>query len=316
MKGVKVTGGEWNGEEATTRALQVVGDCVAEYLKHGEGKKFICSAITINHAKELHRQFTAAGVQCEVFTSAEEAVECEDIVTEFRKPDSYIRGLITVSKASKGFDVSDVGVVIMARPLRKSLSDHLQLLGRGLRTSPETGKTECIVLDHSGNCERFWDEMNEFFETGATELDDGIKKPKAAKKKPRAEDVMVKCPSCKTLHRAMPSCPSCGFEYPRRATVEHIPGTLQEMLASGNQRKLVAEIWPQVCCYARSLNPNDPNRARAKAYAMYKQLAGVMAKADFWSTETKPASPELRKQLENLDKQYWIKRRAQQRKTA
>jgi hypothetical protein len=68
------------------------------------------------------------------------------MVEEFRKPDSYIRGLISVAALSKGFDVSDCGVIIMARPLRSSLSEHIQILGRGLRTHP--GKEECIVLDH------------------------------------------------------------------------------------------------------------------------------------------------------------------------
>jgi len=314
MKGVKVTAGEWSAEEATSRALQVVGDCVAEYLKHGNAQKFICSAITIAHACELHRQFAAAGVQCVVYTSKETKEECDDIVTEFRNTDSSISGLITVSKATKGFDVTDVGCIIMARPLRKSLAEHIQLLGRGLRL--HEGKTECIVLDHSGNCERFWDEMNEFFETGALELDDGTKKPKEAKKKPKAEDVMVKCPHCKTLHKARPTCPSCGFEYRRRSNVEHVEGTLEEILTTGTQRQLTKDIWPQICLYARLANPSDFGRARAKAYAMFKQLTGKMAAADFFQTEPAPISPDLRKKLSNLDKAYWAKRRGQQRAVA
>jgi DNA repair protein RadD len=313
MTGVKVSAGEWEQKEATKRALQVVGDCVAEYLKHGNSQKFICSAITVDHAREIHRQFTAAGIQCVVYTSKESEEECDEIVTEFKKSDSYIRGLITVSKATKGFDVTDVGCVIMARPLRKSLAEHIQLLGRGLRL--HEGKTECIVLDHSGNCERFWDEMNEFFETGAIELDDGVKKPKAEKKKPKAEDVMVKCPHCKTLHKAKPFCPSCGHEYPKRTTVEHVVGTLEEILAAGNQRKLLTDVWPMVCQYAR-LKADDEFRAKKKAYAMYKELTGNMARADFFATIPVLPTPEVAKKLVNMEKRYWIKRRAADRRAA
>ena len=29
-----------------------------------------------------------------------------------------------------------------------------EVLGRGLRISPETGKTDCLVLDYGGNVER------------------------------------------------------------------------------------------------------------------------------------------------------------------
>ncbi|MDR7006072.1 DEAD/DEAH box helicase [Paraburkholderia strydomiana] len=315
MDGVKVNVGEWEQKEAAKRALEVVGDCVAEYLKHGNNQKFICSAITVDHAREIHRQFTAAGIQCVVYTSRETDSECDEIVSEFSKADSFIRGLITVSKATKGFDVPDVGCVIMCRPLRKSLADHIQLLGRGLRTSPGTGKTECIVLDHSGNCERFWDEMNEFFETGAIELDDGKKKPKAEKKTPKAEDAMVKCPHCATLHKARPACPSCGHEYPIRKTVQHVEGTLQELLASGNQRQLLTDVWPMVCQFAR-LKSDDEERARRKAYAMYKELTGTMAKADFFATIPVLPTPEVARRLVNAEKRYWIKWRAEKRKAA
>jgi superfamily II DNA or RNA helicase len=315
MAGVKVSKGEWEQKEATKRALKVVGDCVAEYLKHGNGKKFICSAITVDHARELHRQFMAAGVQCAVYTSKESEEECDEIVGEFRKPDSFIRGLITVSKATKGFDVPDVGVVIMARPLRKSLADHIQLMGRGLRTSQETGKTELIILDHSGNCERFWEDMNEFFETGALELDDGKKKPKKVKPKSKPEDALTKCPHCRALHKPAPFCPSCGHEYPKRQTVQHVAGTLQEMLASGNQRRLLTDIWPMVCHYARSKS-DDMYRAKSKAYAMYKELTGSMAKADFFDTIPILPTPEVAKKFVNMDKRYWIQRRAVSRKAA
>lgn len=315
MTGVKVNAGEWAQKEAAKRALQVVGDCVAEYLKHGQSQKFICSAITVDHAREIHRQFSAAGIQCVVYTSREKKEECDEIVYEFSKRDSYIRGLITVSKATKGFDVPDVGCVIMCRPLRKSLADVIQLMGRGLRTSPETGKTELIVLDHSGNIERFWDEINEFFETGAIELDDGKKKPKAEKKKPKAEDVMVKCPHCSRLHKASPACPSCGHEYPKRTTVQHVSGTLEEMLASGDPRKLTTEIWPMVCHYAR-LKSADVQLANKKAYAMYKELTGTWPKADFFQTIPVLPTPEVAKKFVNMDKRYWIRRHAAARKAA
>ena len=47
MSGVTVKStGEWDEREASGKALEVVGDVVAEYLKHGENRKFICSANT------------------------------------------------------------------------------------------------------------------------------------------------------------------------------------------------------------------------------------------------------------------------------
>ena len=62
MDGVRVVAGEYEESETSKRALQVVGDVVQEYMRHGEGRKFICSAVDVAHVEELQRQFLAQGV--------------------------------------------------------------------------------------------------------------------------------------------------------------------------------------------------------------------------------------------------------------
>jgi len=304
MTGVRVVAGEWEGAETSKRAMQVVGDCVAEYLKHGQGKKFICSAADIAHARELHRQFMAAGVVCSLYTSRELNSERDLVVQEFRKPDSNIRGLVTVVAASKGFDVPDIGVVIMARPLRKSLAEHIQFLGRGLRTAK--GKSDCLVLDHSGNCLRFWDEMNDFFEVGIQTLDDGRKKPKEKRKAGKQEERVVRCPSCKRLHQPMPYCPQCGHEYPKRATVTHVNGTLKELLAGGDRKVLSAALWPQIVYWAIEKHGfNDAGRKRA--LAVYRNMTGQWPVGDFSKTVPVPASAEVKKKIQ-VQSYVWHRR--------
>lgn len=309
MTGVRAGArGEYETKEASKRALEVVGDCVVEYLKHGNGRKFICSAVDIAHARELHRQFIAAGVQCAVYTSKELTQERSDIVTEFRKPDSYIRGLVTVTAATKGFDVPDIGVVIMARPLRKSLSEFIQFFGRGLRTYP--GKEECLVLDHAGNCHRFRNEWATFFEDGAFDLDDGTKKPKEAKRPDDGEDRMVKCGECKCMHKPMPFCPECGHEYPAREAVKHVGGTLTELISSGDRKTLTKSVWPQVCGYVRNLaKPALSPEKRAKA--IYFSITKTWPAQDFDATESAPLTPEIAGQIKRVNVAYAKARQAQ-----
>lgn len=279
MAGVTVKStGEWDEKEASGKALEVVGDVVAEYLKHGEGRKFICSAVDTAHVEELQRQFLAAGVNAATYTYKDREEDRTDTVLEFGKPDSAIRGLITVTAASRGFDVPDVSCVIMARPLRKSLAEHIQLFGRGLRISPETGKTDCLVLCHSGNCARFFDECESFFDFGAGELDDG-KKRENPKPKEKKELEPVKCPQCRALHKPMPACPCCGHEYPARQSVQHVPGTLKELIAGGKRKELSASLWPQVCGYV--LERREGDAARRQALAIYKDMTGGWPIGDF-----------------------------------
>lgn len=295
MSGVAVmTTGEWDSNQASGKALEVVGDVVAEYTKHGEGRKFICSAVDTAHVEELARQFLAAGVNVATYTYKDSEEDRSETTTEFRRADSSIRGLITVTAASRGFDVPDVSCVIMARPLRKSLAEHIQLFGRGLRISPETGKKDCIVLDHSGNCARFFQEVEEFFDFGIEGLDDGKQKAKPkAKAKPEKEP--MKCPSCRALHDPRPFCPCCGHEYPKKAAIAHVPGTLKELIAGGYRKELSRDLWPQVCAYV--LERREGDAARKQALAIFKDMTGTWPMADFGNTQPVTPSAEVRSRI-------------------
>lgn len=285
MSGVSVKStGEWDDKESSKKALEVVGDVVAEYLKHGEMRKFICSGVDTTHVEELQRQFQAAGINVATYTYKDSEDDRADVTAEFRKTDSAIRGLITVTAASRGFDIPDVSCVIMARPLRKSLAEHIQLLGRGLRIAE--GKKDCLVLDHSGNMVRFWQECEGFFDHGLDALDDGkTKDKKKPEKKPEAEP--VKCPTCRHVHMPMPFCPSCGHEYPKRQTVQHVPGTLKELIAGGFHRELARDLFPQVAGYV--MGRREGEAARKMAQAIFKDLTGEFARVR-WE-DVKPVQP-------------------------
>lgn len=284
MEGVRVkSGGEWNDSDASERATQIVGDVVAEYTTHGDGRKFICSAVDTRHVEELARQFRAANIDVATYTYLDREADREDTVQEFRKPDSHIRGLITVTAASRGFDVPDVSCIIMARPLRKSLAEHIQLFGRGLRIAP--GKTDCLVLDHAGNCARFFDACESFFDSGASELDDG--KRRERKKVTPKEREPMKCPDCRALHAPAPMCPCCGHQYPRRMAIQHIAGTLKELIVGGDRRELSDQIWPQVCGYVRERRTGEV--ARRQALAIFREMTGAWPLGDFETT--KPLAP-------------------------
>lgn len=227
MEGAKVSAGEWTITEAEQRSIPIVGDIVTEYLRHGGEKKFIAFGATIKHCEEIHRQMMSAGVICDLYTSNTPDEARKELLREFARPTSYLRGLVSVAALAKGFDNAGVEVVIMARPLRSSLAEHIQILGRGLRSDPNNPGKVCTVLDHAGNCVRFWGAMQDFFENGAPPLDMGIKKEK---KKPEKRDKEpYKCPKCAAVHMPRPECPACGHEYPRRSHIEHVAGELNEL---------------------------------------------------------------------------------------
>lgn len=143
MAGAKTSGGEWTLKAASERGLAIVGDVVLEWTQHAEDRKTIVFGPTVVHCEELVRQFNATGVHARLFCGTTPDAEREELLAEYRKPDSKIRVLVSVEALAKGFDVPDVGCVVDCRPLRKSLSTFVQLLGRGMRSSP--GKDECLL---------------------------------------------------------------------------------------------------------------------------------------------------------------------------
>lgn len=294
MSSVRVMStGEWDSDESSKKALEVVGDVVHEYLQHGDGRKFICSGVDTTHVEELQRQFLAAGINVATYTYKDRDEDRADTTLEFRKADSAIRGLITVTAASRGFDIPDIGCVIEARPLRKSLADHIQLLGRGLRIAD--GKVDCIVLDHSGNCARFWHAREDFFANGIDKLDDG--KPKEKKKAEKDEVEPMRCPQCRVLHKPAPFCPACGHEYPRRQTVVHVPGTLTEIMACKDQKLQREKLWPMVCGYVLENANGDMQAAQRRAQGIMKGLTGEFCYARIETTKAARPTPELRKKI-------------------
>lgn len=297
MDGVAVkNSGEWKDSEASDRSRKIVGDVVREYLVHGESRKFICSAVDTDHVTELARQFRDAGVEVATYTYLDRDEARADTVREFRKPTSSIRGLITVTAASRGFDVPDVSCIIMARPLRKSLAEHIQLFGRGLRMAE--GKDGCLVLDHSGNCQRFFDATESFFDAGQSELDDGKKREKP-KSKAKGEREPMKCPQCRCIHAPAPKCPNCGHEYPRRAAVEHIAGEMLELSGTRNR----VEPWSEKARWAAGLK----GYAQAHSYAegwfahKYREKYGV------WPND--PRVHDVAASVPDADVSAWIRSR-------
>lgn len=276
MAGAAVTkSGEWSDKAAEERGMAIVGDVVAEWMKHGENRKTIVFGASIAHCKELCRQFTDAGVMAAVFTSETSASERDILVHEFAKHDASLRVLISVEALAKGFDVPDVGCVVDCRPLRKSLSTAIQMWGRGLRSSPATGKEDCLLLDHSGNIQRFAEDFERIYYEGIDSLDAGQKLDKTPRKEPQEYEIKG-CPGCG--HSPFRKrCMACGFEKPAPVQESAEAGKMVELvIGRGKNRKVIADnpahLWGQLCAYARS--HSAPDKQHGRAWHLFREITG------------------------------------------
>lgn len=272
MTGAATSGGEWTDAAAAERGMAIIGDVVSEWQKFSSDRKTIVFGATIKHCEELASQFNNAGVMAAVFTSDTTPAERETLLNEYRKVNSCLRVLISVEALAKGFDVPDVSCVVDCRPLRKSLSTAIQMWGRGLRSSPDTGKTDCHLLDHSGNIQRFANDFEQIYYNGLDALDMGEKLDKTIRRDDEEKEAKG-CPICK-FKPFVKRCMGCGFEIQAPALVEHVPGEMVEIMLG--KKKLADDgrhLWEQVCAYARA--HSAPEKQSGRAWNLYQKIVGT-----------------------------------------
>ncbi|MFZ2125389.1 MAG: DEAD/DEAH box helicase family protein [Candidatus Saccharimonadales bacterium] len=272
MQGVKVVSGEWSDKSAEERGMEIIGDVVKEWTNHALNKKTIVFGATIAHCEEMTRQFNEAGIMAATFTSETTATERELLINEYKKPDAVLRVLISVEALAKGFDVPDVECICDCRPLRKSLSTAIQMWGRGLRSSPETEKSECILLDFSGNIVRFADDYADVFYNGLSELDSGEKLDKAIRKDDEEKPEGKACPQCgyKPVGKR---CVSCGWEHVATSLVEHEAGEMFEFKVGKATVGDKLSVWEQ--CVTLCKSNGKIETAKGRAAHLYKSITGV-----------------------------------------
>ena len=243
MTGAKKVAGEWSQAEAETRGMKITGDVVAEWIKktyeiYGKPMKTIVFASGVNHATDLARKFGEQGYNFIAISYKDDDQYKRDVIEDFAKPDTDINGLIACDILTKGFDVADTHIAISARPFSKSLSSHVQQMGRVMR--PHPSKQFALWLDHAGNYLRFREDWDEVFEVGVHELDDGAEKSK--KEKTDVEKEAAKCPKCGALWHGGDMCAHCGFVKERKSMVSSVPGELAELTGTMS-RENKQEFW-------------------------------------------------------------------------
>ncbi len=208
-------------EEAVNRP-ELVGDVVSTWLARAATRRTLVFATSIAHSAALCAEFLRAGVAAE-HVDANTPQEMRDALFErFRTGATQV--VTNCFLASYGFDLPELDCVVLARPT-KSLMLYLQMLGRGLRTA--AGKSDCLVLDHSGCVHRFGFAHDERVWTleGKRALVEREQTPRE-----RRESKLITCPQCAETFSGARLCPGCGYFFaPTGKEVETLAGELIEI---------------------------------------------------------------------------------------
>jgi len=195
----------------------ITGNAITHYLKHAPGKRAVVFCVSIEHSQHVVGQFRAAGIKAAHVDGETNVNERDSAVKDFES--GKISILSNVDLFGEGFDLPSIEAAVLLRPT-KSLGLYLQQCGRALRTSP--GKTEAIILDHAGNCQRH----------GLPDEERGWTLDGRGERKSNNNAASIKiCPNCFAAQfSGLQKCRLCGFIFEGEGRkVTEVEGELVEV---------------------------------------------------------------------------------------
>ena len=267
MKGVKTNAsGDWVEDELAKVMgdAKILGDVVDHWKELGENRQTLVFACNVKHARQLADAFLKAGIMAahiDGYMPEDESKQIMALYAQFK-----IKVLISVGMIAKGYDNPATSCLVIARPT-KSLMLHYQILGRGLRISPETGKRDCIIIDHSGNLllnGKPTDPMPDRLDMGEGDNPDRAKERKENEPKEHA------CQVCSFVHIGS-LCPKCGHKL---EVAEGITTANGKLVPLEDRKNVIApdhkrEVFEQLLGYAQ-----DHNKKAGWAFYAYQAFMG------------------------------------------
>ena len=196
---VRKSGGDYNvkGLAEAHDKESITEAAINEALEYGRNyKKWLVFAIDISHANHINSYLNRCGIKSAVLHSRMRD-DRGDVIDQFKI--GKLRAIVSVGMVTTGFNAPNIDLILLLRPTMSAVL-HVQMVGRGLRTSP--GKRHCLVLDYAGNTARLGPINN-------------VRIPhKKGESKGGGEAPTKTCPECSTItFAASRECESCGYQF-------------------------------------------------------------------------------------------------------
>lgn len=248
---VGITAGEFNKGDLA-EAVDVDKTTYAacqEMAEYGyDRKSWLIFASSIKHAEKIANYMQSLGIDIVALHSKLKHEQCNSIIKSFRQ--FKIRGVVNFGKLTTGFNHPAIDFIGMLR-FTMSPSLWVQMLGRGMRPCPQTGKENCLCLDFARNTLRLGPVNDPMM-------------PRAKKKgDPGVAPVRI-CPDCGVYNHARALiCMACGCVFPVNEKIVKTAGTEELIKRSfgpkvDDQPPITGVFKVENVFYNRYQRPNSP----------------------------------------------------------
>ena len=250
----------------------VYGNVIDNWQRLAGDKQTVIYCTSVKHSMITAEKFRQKGIKAEHFDGSTPAAERKRLVDRFKAGD--IKVLCNCDLISMGFDMPDIGCVVLLRPT-ESTALYIQQSGRALRYKP--GKI-AVIIDMVGNYQKFQlpDEPYEW------SLESSPKKRKLIDSEGNFS--VRTCGNCFMVFKTAPVCPYCGCEYalkPReiqaKEEIELKRISAEEAEKAEMERKQkrreqgMAKTFPELVAIGRERGYKNPSAWAAMVYKSRKR---------------------------------------------
>ena len=193
-----------DGKTGANRVMnqpKLVGNVVKHWQQYAQSRRTIVFSTNVAHATSLHEKFLEAGITAEVITGDTPREDRERYINSLKRNELKI--IINHKVLTEGVDIPEVDCIVLARPTRM-IHVYLQMVGRGLRTSVETGKKDLLLLDHVGAVMQLGLPTQDIqWQLKTDNISARVKEPSQIARE------LWSCPECGQVSKN-PPCASCG----------------------------------------------------------------------------------------------------------
>ena len=206
LRGVHVRHGDYVETQLAERMdkPKLVGDIVTHWHKYGDRRRTVAFACSIGHSIHIRDEFIKAGVRTEHLDGSTPDDERDAILARLASGETEV--VCNCMVLTEGWDMPEVGCAILARPTKR-MGLYRQMIGRVLR--PTEGKTDAIILDHSGAV--FQHGLPEDRVTWTLDPERKATSPAQMARLTHQVGRLLECSQCGALRLGGEPCPHCGF---------------------------------------------------------------------------------------------------------